>query len=60
MADSLEEARLKMRAAKSRFTIAAAAVVSNDPDAERLARIALAEVECARAELRRLHEETET
>lgn len=58
--DGLTGARLRMDAAKQRFSMACKAVIASDPDAERLARIALAEVEVARAELRRLNEETET
>jgi len=48
-----------MDEAKKRFTRAARAVLDGDPEGSLLARIALSQVEEARAELNRLNEESE-
>jgi hypothetical protein len=52
--DHLSLARHRMTKAKARFSEAAKAVLRGDHDAGTLARIALAEVETAREQLRRL------
>jgi hypothetical protein len=57
--DGLALARQKMDAAKQRFTTAAQAVLDGDPEGSLLARLALGQVEEARAELRRLNEEAD-
>ena len=54
------QAHERFERAKRQFTAAARAVLDGDPEGALLARIALARVEEARAELRRLTEETET
>lgn len=56
--DGLAGARLRMDEAKRRFSEAARAVLDGSSDGALLTRIALSQVECARAELRRLNEET--
>ena len=51
----LNAACTRVVTAKAAFTTAAQAAISGDPDAEHLAKTALAELDAARAELKRQH-----
>jgi len=56
MTDTLQAARTRMDAAKSRLSAAARAALAGDPRAQEIASEALREVDAARAELRALSE----
>ena len=51
----LDAASARIAMAKAGFTTAAQAALNGDPDAERMAKTALAELGAARAELQQLH-----